>query len=122
MRAHRFCKHCSMQVKKETKLDYPFYCPRCDENLYRFETLSEREIKKRSEEKKSVISEGIVRLYFHNIEWWLYGTGHELSETDEEHICAMLANNCYAGELCSTTPDGGEIYGWWKIQNSALEI
>lgn len=27
MRTHRFCKHCGTQVRKETNLDYPFYCP-----------------------------------------------------------------------------------------------
>lgn len=28
-------------VEKETELDYPFYCPNCDENLYEFETIQE---------------------------------------------------------------------------------
>lgn len=28
-------------LEKETKLDYPFYCPHCDENLYEFETIQE---------------------------------------------------------------------------------
>ena len=117
MRTHRFCKYCGTQVRKETKLDYPFYCPRCDENLYRFETLSKREIKKCSqEEPKYKISQGVERLYSHNIEWWLDGENLTLSEVDEEHICSLLKKNFYAGELCSTTPDGNEVYGWWNIK------
>ena len=61
-------------------------------------------------------SGGILLLYSHNIEWWLYGSGHSLSETDEEHICAMLAQNFVAGELCTIVPNGDEVYGWWNIK------
>nr|DAH91510.1 MAG TPA: zinc-ribbon domain protein [Caudoviricetes sp.] len=36
------CKRCGCKVKRETekplKRQYPFYCPCCCENLYRFET------------------------------------------------------------------------------------
>lgn len=38
----RYCKRCGCRVKKEKerqlKKEYPFYCPCCDENMYRFET------------------------------------------------------------------------------------
>lgn len=39
-------KKCSTVVKKETskglRKEYPFYCPKCDENLYRFETYKKK--------------------------------------------------------------------------------
>ena len=31
------CNRCGTQVQKELELDYPYYCPECDENMYRFE-------------------------------------------------------------------------------------
>jgi formamidopyrimidine-DNA glycosylase len=33
------CKRCNHPVKKETVkgIDYPYYCPTCDENMYGFE-------------------------------------------------------------------------------------
>lgn len=114
MKTHRKCGKCGTSVRRETKLDYPFYCPHCDENLYRFETIHKRELKQK--QTRNDTSEGVVRLYSHDIAWWLDGVGHELSETDEEHICRMLEQNCYAGELCSTTADGREVYGWWNIK------
>ena len=117
MRTHRFCKHCGTQVRKETNLDYPFYCPRCNENMYRSETLSKSEIKKCSQkEPKYEISQGVERLYSHDIEWWLDGEELTFSEVDEEHICSLLKENFVAGELCSTTPDRDEVYGWWNIK------
>lgn len=112
MKTRRFCNRCNTEVERETKLDYPYYCPQCDENLYSFETQDEQ----------SDTSQGVVRLCAHNIEWWLDGGGHSLSQTDEEHICSMLSQNFFAGELCSTTADGGEVYGWWKIQRIDIEL
>ena len=42
MKTRRFCQRCNTMVKHETdrdlKKEYPFYCPHCDENMYRFET------------------------------------------------------------------------------------
>jgi hypothetical protein len=34
----RRCGRCGGVVRREKKLDYPYYCPRCDENLFEFET------------------------------------------------------------------------------------
>ena len=34
----RKCKKCGGIVLFETELDYPYYCPNCDENMYEFET------------------------------------------------------------------------------------
>ena len=34
----RTCKKCQSQVEFETELDYPYFCPVCDENLYEVET------------------------------------------------------------------------------------
>lgn len=31
------CKRCGTEVEVEQELDYPYYCPTCDENMYRFE-------------------------------------------------------------------------------------
>jgi Zn finger protein HypA/HybF involved in hydrogenase expression len=31
------CKRCSEKVELELELDYPYYCPECDENMYEFE-------------------------------------------------------------------------------------
>lgn len=87
MRIHRFCNRCNTEVEKETELDYPYYCPQCDENLYSFET----------QDVQTDTSQGVVRLCAHNIEWRLDGGGHSLSKTDEEHICSMLSPNFFAG-------------------------
>lgn len=39
----RYCSRCGRTVLREThkglKREYPFYCPGCDENMYRFETV-----------------------------------------------------------------------------------
>lgn len=36
-----YCKNCGHQVQREThkglRKEYPYYCPHCDENKYRFE-------------------------------------------------------------------------------------
>lgn len=41
MKTRRVCTRCESLVKKETQIkEYPFYCPNCDENLYRFETIN----------------------------------------------------------------------------------
>lgn len=110
MKTNRICNTCKQPVEIKTELDYPFYCPHCDENRYGFETTDETPNK-------------TVHLYAHTIEyWWEWDKEfpdyeHELSESDEEHICRMLAENCVQGELCSIEPDDREIYGWWKIQN-----
>jgi hypothetical protein len=46
----RYC-HNGHKVRKETnkelKKEYPYYCPTCYENMYRFETLTEKELKGR---------------------------------------------------------------------------
>lgn len=41
-----YCKRCGHKVKRETtkglRKEYPYYCPHCDENMYRFETVKRR--------------------------------------------------------------------------------
>lgn len=32
------CNKCGTEVLVEKELDYPYYCPSCDENMYTFET------------------------------------------------------------------------------------
>ncbi len=43
---NRYCKRCGHKVKRETtkglRKEYPYYCPYCDENMYRFETEKHR--------------------------------------------------------------------------------
>ena len=45
----RYCRKCGTKVRKETekelRKEYPFYCPKCDENLFGFETdIKESEV------------------------------------------------------------------------------
>ncbi len=35
------CNRCGTELIKETELDYPYYCPNCDENMYSFESNEE---------------------------------------------------------------------------------
>lgn len=47
MKTRRVCMRCESPVKHETKIkEYPFYCPHCYENMYRFETCSIRKFMK----------------------------------------------------------------------------
>lgn len=49
MKTHRVCFRCKTPVKRElTVKSYPFYCPSCDENMYRFETINVKQLNKRS--------------------------------------------------------------------------
>ena len=34
------CNRCGNEVEREVKLDYPYYCPNCDENMYEVEVES----------------------------------------------------------------------------------
>lgn len=46
MRTHRLCMRCDTEVKRETVVkQYPFYCPKCDENLFRFETFNVKQMR-----------------------------------------------------------------------------
>ncbi len=46
MKTHRLCCRCGNQVRRETKVkEYPFYCPTCYENMYRFETINAKKLK-----------------------------------------------------------------------------
>lgn len=48
MKTHRVCSRCGYKVVRETKIkEYPFYCPNCDENMYRFETERIKNVKKK---------------------------------------------------------------------------
>lgn len=35
------CNRCGHKVEVERELDYPYYCPTCDENKYSFEVKGE---------------------------------------------------------------------------------
>ena len=38
--SNRICNKCGcvVEVEKDKNIDYPYYCPNCDENLYGIET------------------------------------------------------------------------------------
>ena len=40
----KYCFRCHCKLCEETELDYPYYCPECDENMYDFETLNYKEV------------------------------------------------------------------------------
>ena len=40
---NRFCFKCHHRVFHSDVKDYPYVCPHCDENMYRFETYTKRE-------------------------------------------------------------------------------
>lgn len=42
----RICNRCGLEVEPETILEYPWYCPECDENMYKFETKLVDEVSK----------------------------------------------------------------------------
>lgn len=41
-RTHRYCHRCGTEVLYEHNLDYPYYCPTCDENMFHFETYRKK--------------------------------------------------------------------------------
>ena len=50
MKIRRVCCRCGNPVEREThkelRKEYPFYCPTCDENMYRFETEKAKNVKR----------------------------------------------------------------------------
>lgn len=48
MKTHRACIKCGHKVVRERDktIDYPFFCPHCYENMYRFETVNIKKLKK----------------------------------------------------------------------------
>ena len=37
----RKCKRCKSILELERNLDYPYFCPNCDENMFSFESYIE---------------------------------------------------------------------------------
>lgn len=63
----RVCRRCGTEVVKETEptIDYPYYCPECDENMYTFETVEVLDVDfvmKQMKEFKSFLEEEIEKL------------------------------------------------------------
>ena len=52
MRTHKFCQKCGRELKRITDTKYKkeslykFCCDYCDEDFYRFETISHRNLRK----------------------------------------------------------------------------
>ena len=61
------------------------------------------------------VSTGIEKICSHNIEWGLNGKGLQLWDMDIEHIQNCLIDNYVSGELCTLSPTGKRILGWWNI-------
>ena len=66
--------------------------------------------------RRSPFSKGIIRICSQYIEWYLNGKGLQLSDFDIEHITNMLIDNYVTGDLCTITPNGNTVGGWWSIQ------
>ena len=66
--------------------------------------------------RRKAVSRGIERICSHYIEWRLDGKGLKLWDVDIEHIQNSLIENYVEGELCTITPNGHEVWGWWNIQ------
>ncbi len=52
----RNCSKCGCLVVKEENLNYPYYCPNCDENLFEFETKVKPKTQKADSEKENIVS------------------------------------------------------------------
>ena len=65
---------------------------------------------------KKAVSKGIEIICSHNIEWRLNAGGLQLLDIDVEHIQNCLIDNYVDGELCTLSPNGQEVLGWWSIQ------
>ena len=50
-RTYRYCVKCGHAVQYERILDYPFYCPHCDENMYTLKHTEEDELQGKSKSK-----------------------------------------------------------------------
>jgi hypothetical protein len=66
--------------------------------------------------KINSISKGIERICSSTIEWYLNGTGLTLSAMDVNSITDALIENRLDGELCTITPNGTTVCGWWSVQ------
>lgn len=53
---NRYCRRCGHAVKRETvkglRKEYPYYCPNCCENMYRFETLKRNKKRNKSFDRR----------------------------------------------------------------------
>ncbi len=63
----RVCSKCGHLVVKEEKLDYPYYCSNCDENLFEIETKVKPKTQKADTEKENIVSSYFF--YMWNA-WW----------------------------------------------------
>ena len=66
--------------------------------------------------RRKAVSRGIERICSHYIVWSLEGKGLKLWDVDVEHIQNCLIDNYVEGELCTISPNGQEVWGWWSIQ------
>lgn len=83
---NRYCRRCGHAIMRETvkglRKEYPYYCPNCYENMYRFETFKRN--KKRNKGFKVLENEEI------NMEIKI-----SLSESDLERIHDVLGIKSY---------------------------
>jgi len=62
------------------------------------------------------ISTGIEKICSHNVEWHLFENGLTICDMDIEYIQNNIIMNCVRGDLCTISPTGKEVLGWWSIQ------
>jgi len=81
--ANKLCYKCGGEAYIEEKLDYPYYCPVCGENLYEFETVNRGETLKIDDNIAFIIDGGYYSndddgelLFPHtSLTWTLYNNG-----------------------------------------------
>jgi hypothetical protein len=66
--------------------------------------------------RRKAVSTGIERICAHYIDWRLDDRDIQLSDMDIEHIQNCLIENYVQGELCTISPKGKTVWGWWNIQ------
>jgi hypothetical protein len=69
-----------------------------------------------TKKRRSKISKGIQKICGNIIEWHLNGRELDLLAIDVERITDALIESRSEGELCTISPDGKTVGGWWSIQ------
>jgi hypothetical protein len=71
---------------------------------------------KRTAAGRSAISKGVATICSATVEWCFNCKGLTLSALDMELITNALIDNSVDGDLCTITPNGQTVGGWWSIK------
>lgn len=104
----KICKRCGTPVEVETELDYPYYCPECDENMYEFEVTEATHTESVSYGELAEIQQFAKA----SIEYWSERRGNVPANPDE----AEMAVRCAYGECWIDTDEP------WKHIEERLEL